>query len=176
MKILAFGASNSQKSINKNLATYVAKFVKEKIANSELEIIDLNDYECSIFSPERNENYGIPEEIERFQEKIESSDVIIISFAEYNGSYTTAFKNIFDWASVKKNAFLENKKMILLSTSHGARGALTVLESAKMRLPKHGAKILGSLHVPFYSSQFDENNNSTNKDTYIAIMQLVELI
>ena len=176
MKILAFGASNSQKSINKNLATFIANLCTEKIAHSKLEIIDLNDYECSIFSPERNEIHGIPEEIERFLETIESSDLIIISFAEYNGSYTTAFKNIFDWVSVKKNNFLENKKMILLSTSNGARGALTVLESAKMRLPKHGAKILGSLHVPFYSSQFDENNNSTNKDTYNAIMQLVELI
>ena len=39
-KIVALGASNSKESINKKLASYVAN----KITNSTLNILDLNDY------------------------------------------------------------------------------------------------------------------------------------
>ena len=41
MKIIAFGASSSKKSINKTLATYVASLVK----GAKVEVLDLNDYE-----------------------------------------------------------------------------------------------------------------------------------
>ena len=176
MKIVAFGASNSATSINKKLATFVATEIQKIHQGSQIDVLDLNDYECPIFSPERMSNEGIPKEIEEFLKKVNMADLLVISFAEYNGSYTAAFKNIFDWSSVKKNAFFENKKMILLSTSNGARGALTVLESARLRIPMHGGNIFGSLHVPFYSKQFDTENNILNKDLYKSIKQLVKSI
>ena len=172
MKILAFGASNNRNSINKKLASFVAK----KVPANEIEILDLNDFECSIFSPERLMNEGIPNEIEQFLDKVISSDLIIISFAEYNGSYTPAFKNIFDWATTKNNQLFEGKNLILLSASNGARGALTVLESAVSRFPKHGAHIVGSLNVPFYNQQFDIHNNLTNDSLYKSINQIINKI
>ena len=95
MKILAFGASNSKESINKILAEYTAK----QFENAEVELLDLNDYEMPIFSVDREKHDGIPTLALRFAEKIDASDLLIISFAEYNSTYTTAFKNIFDWIS-----------------------------------------------------------------------------
>ena len=44
-KIIAFGASSSKTSINKQLATYAANLFK----NAEVEVLDLNNYECLFF-------------------------------------------------------------------------------------------------------------------------------
>ncbi len=74
--------------------------------------------------------------------------------AEHNGSYTAAFKNIFDWSSRKKLKMFEGKKMIVLSTSPGAGGGRFVLESALARFPRHGAEIIGSLSLPQFELNF----------------------
>ena len=95
MKILAIGATNSTESINKQLATYTAGLV----TGAEVETLDLNDFEMPIYSEQREKNQGIPELAHRFFNKISESDAVVISFAEYNGTYTAAFKNIFDWVS-----------------------------------------------------------------------------
>ena len=54
-KIIAFGASSSETSINKQLVTYAAN----QFENTTVEILDLNDYEMPIFSIDKEKN-GIP--------------------------------------------------------------------------------------------------------------------
>lgn len=54
-KIIAFGASNSTKSINKTLANYASK----KLAKVEFELLDLNDFEMPIYSADREAESGI---------------------------------------------------------------------------------------------------------------------
>ena len=44
-KIIAFGASSSKQSINKQLATFAAN----QFQNASVEILDLNDYEMPVF-------------------------------------------------------------------------------------------------------------------------------
>ena len=90
-KIVAFGASSSVKSINKKLATYAASL----IPNSVSIIINLNDFEMPIYSIDYERENGIPKKAFRFKEILKDADGIIISFAEHNGVYTAAFKNIF---------------------------------------------------------------------------------
>lgn len=78
------------------------------------------------------------------------SDLIIISLAEYNGSYTAAFKNIFDWIS---KFLTENPLMIkifLVATSPGGRGGMTVLEAAKAVFPFHGGNVVEDFVLPFW--------------------------
>ena len=131
-KVLAFGASSSKKSINKKFAIYVANC----IPSAEINVIDLNDYEMPIYSIDKEEENGIPELAYRFKEHIKNSDAVVISFAEHNASYTTAFKNIFDWISrIDKNIWY-NKPMFLLATSTGGNGAVIVLEAAFSRISR----------------------------------------
>ncbi|WP_310555385.1 NAD(P)H-dependent oxidoreductase, partial [Flavobacterium sp.] len=94
-KIIAFGASSSKTSINKQLATYAASLFE----NSSVEILDLNDYELPLFSVDKEKENGIPQQAHDFYTKLGTADLIVISFAEHNGAYSTAFKNIFDWIS-----------------------------------------------------------------------------
>ena len=48
-KVVAFGASNSSRSINKKLVTYASGLLE----GTDVEILDLNDYELPLFSVDR---------------------------------------------------------------------------------------------------------------------------
>ncbi len=52
-----------------------------------------------IYSEDRENDGGIPDQAQRFLKIIQDADGIILSLAEHNGSYTSAFKNILDWTS-----------------------------------------------------------------------------
>src|SRR4051812_27461962 len=99
MKIIAFAGSNSTHSINKKLATYATTL----FAGAEVEILDLNDYELPLFSVDREEVLGQPQPAQDFLAKLGSADLIVLSLAENNGNYSSAFKNMFDWASRIRN-------------------------------------------------------------------------
>ena len=89
-KIVAFGASSSKSSINNTLAS----FALSKVQDSVPIVLDLNDFEMPIYSIDREKKDGIPELAYRFKDSLKKADGIIISFAEHNGAYTVAFKNI----------------------------------------------------------------------------------
>ena len=107
MKIIAFAATNHRKSINRELVEYAASLIK----HGEVEILDLNDYELPLYGQDKENEIGHPQLAKDFLAKIGGSDGIIISFAEHNGSYTVAYKNIFDWCSRIEPKVFQNKKM-----------------------------------------------------------------
>ena len=57
---------------------------------------------------------GIPQLAKDYDTHIKSADGIIISFAEHNGSYTSAFKNIHDWWSRIDRERFDNKPLFSL--------------------------------------------------------------
>ena len=151
MKLLAFAASSSSKSINKQLATYAASLVP----NATVEILDINDYEMPLFSQDKEELLGQPEAAKSFFAKLGQADAIIISFAEHNGSYTAAYKNLFDWTSRIDQKLFQNKPMILLATSPGPGGAQTVLAAATGSAPYFAGDVKGSVSIPSFFDNFD---------------------
>ena len=150
-KIVAFGASNSRHSINKQLATWVGQQGKD----AEVTLLDLNDYEMPIYGIDREKESGIPELAVQFKELIKSSDGIIISFAEHNGSFATAFKNVLDWISRLDKPIWSNKPMFILATSPGGRGGMSVLGGAEKTFPHQGAKVAGVFSLPSFKQNFD---------------------
>ncbi|WP_407557214.1 NADPH-dependent FMN reductase [Winogradskyella sp. 4-2091] len=150
--IIAFAGSNSTTSINKKLVEYTSSLVKE----TEINILDLNDFELPIYGVDLEQREGFPENAKRFAEAIKNSDGIILSLAEHNGAYSAVFKNLFDWISrIEQKTFL-NKPMLLMATSPGARGGVTVLEIAKGRFPYHDAQIVGTFSLPSFYDNFSE--------------------
>lgn len=151
-KILAFGASSSKNSLNKRFATYVAN----SLADVEVTLIDLNDYEMPIFSVDREKENGHPEAAKAFKNLIETHDGVVFSLAEHNGSYTAAFKNILDWSSRLEGKLWAEKPMFLLSCSPGKRGGATVMGLAKTYLPYMGANIIAHFSLPSFHQNFSE--------------------
>ena len=159
-KILAFGASNSINSINKKLATFAADQLKE----AEITVLDLNDYEMPIYSIDRENESGIPDLAVQFKKHIKASDGLIISFAEHNGAYTTAFKNIMDWMSRLEGSIWENKPMFLLSTSPGGRGGKSVLTLAANSFKFMNTNTLTSFSLPSFNNNFSEEHGITDEE------------
>ena len=155
-KIIAFAASSSSRSINKQLVSYAASL----LADVEAEILDLNDYELPLFSVDREDQLGQPDLAQAFLQKIENCDGIIISFAEHNGCYSAAYKNIFDWASRIKPKVYQDKPMLLLATSPGGRGGKSVLELALSQIPRFGGQVKASFSVPLFAENFDADSGT----------------
>jgi len=171
-KIIAFGASSSSTSINKQLATYTASLFE----NCSVEVLDLNDYELPLFSVDKEKNNGIPTLAQDFYNQLGTADLIIISFAEHNGAYSAAFKNIFDWISRINGKTFQEKPMLLLATSPGARGGSSVLEIAKNRFPFQGGIVKGSFSLPSFNDNFDAEKGIINTDLKNQLLEIINTI
>ena len=180
MKVLAFAASSSKKSINKQLVRYATHLlVGENRHQYEVEILDLNDYELPLFSEDREAELGQPQLAKDFLTRIGESDAVIISFAEHNGSYTVAYKNTFDWASRINPKVFQNKPMVFLATSPGPGGASSVLATATTSAPFFEGKVIASFSLPSFYENFDSEqgritNDDFNKVLKSAVNKLIE--
>lgn len=161
MKIIAFGASTSSTSINKTLATFAANLVD----GAEVQVLDLNSYNVPLFSEDKEKEIGQADGAKAFLNDIASADAIVVSFAEHNGSYSAAYKNLFDWSTrIERNVF-QNKPAIYLATSPGPGGAQTVLAAATGSAPYFGAEVKASLSIPSFYDNFDlETGEFRNAD------------
>ena len=150
--ILVFGASSSKASINKRLATFAAN----QLQDANIDLLDLNDFEMPIYSVDREKEAGIHPLAQAFKEKIDQADGIIISFAEHNGSYSAAYKNIYDWVSrIGQDVWL-SKPMHLMATSPGARGGQFVLAAALNGYKFANKSSISSFSLPSFMQHFSE--------------------
>lgn len=173
MKIVAFAASNSSTSINKQLAAYTANLAD----GASVEVLDINDYEMPIFSEDREKEVGHHELAIAFFNKLSESDAIVISYAEHNGSYSAAYKNLFDWTSRYNRELFQNKPMILLATSPGPSGAVNVLKAATDSAPFFAGRVVASISVPSFYDNYDAQsavitNEEINSTLKAAIAKL----
>lgn len=161
MKILAIAGSNSEASINRLLVSYAASLIE----NAEVETVDMNDFEMPIYKHQREVESGVPQEAKDLAAKIDAADVLLVSLSEHNGTYSTAFKNVFDWTSrIKDRAVWNEKPMLLMATAPGGRGGLGVLEAAEKRFPLHGGNIVDTFTLPFFNDNFDRSAHKISNE------------
>ena len=167
--LLCFGASNASNSINVALARFATQFFSDMTVN----FIDLNEYEMPIFSIDREQDSGVPDAAHRFKAQIRQADALLISFAEHNGSYSVAFKNIMDWTSrIEKSMWLD-KPMCLLATSPGGRGGQDVLRAAVNRFPHMNGLVVSHFSLPFFQRNFDSQKGILDPDLKARFQQTV---
>ena len=83
--ILAFGASSSRRSINKQLSEYAASQLK----GVQVKVLDLNNFEMPLFSVDKEAEQGIPELAYRFKEEIKQAQIV-----------STASTIRYEWESI----------------------------------------------------------------------------
>lgn len=156
MRILAIPATNSRDGLNRRLLGHAARLLQDGLVpDAEVEILDLNDYEMPIYSKERQQDHGVPEPAQQFYDKIGEADAVIVSFAEHNGSYSAAWKNVYDWASRIDREVYQGKKVAMFAATPGPRGGAGVLGSASTTAPFYGADLVGNLGIPTFGENFD---------------------
>ncbi|WP_316791266.1 NAD(P)H-dependent oxidoreductase [Pedobacter frigoris] len=160
MKILAFAGSTSSQSINRKLVRHSLNFFPD----NDVTFLDLNDFEMPVFSVDKEKNDGYPEYAYQLLSLIETADLIILSLAEHNGSYSTAFKNTLDWCSRINGKVFQDKPVFLMSTSPGGFGGGNVMAAALSRFPKMGANILTHFSLPSFQQNFQEENGIVNEE------------
>lgn len=170
-KIITFAATNSKNSINKQLAVYAASL----LVDSEVTVLDLNDFELPMYGVDYETDHGIPDNAHKFLDYIKSSDGIILSFAEHNGAYASVFKNLFDWMSRIDGKLWSNKPMLMMATSPGARGGVTVLDIAAGRFPYMGGNIVGKFSLPSFGENFKEGKISNGELNTMLLEEVKQL-
>jgi len=171
MKIIAFAGSNSKNSINKKLVIYATHLFE----NAEVEVLDLNDYEMPLFGVDVENKIGQHPLAKAFLDKISQADILVVSLAENNGNYSVAFKNVFDWCSRINGKIFQDKPMLLMATSPGARGGATVLEIAKNAFPRFGAILKATFSLPSFNDNFDiEKGTVSNAELDSQLKEIVK--
>lgn len=168
-KVLFFAGSNSSKSINHQLVSFAAT----QLSNHQAEIIKLTDYKLPLFSEDIERNEGYSEALKNLNKKIQQFDAIVISVNEHNGMVSAYFKNVLDWLSRLDRKFLNDKKMLLLSTSNGKRGASAALEYTTKVLPRFGAEVVDSFSLPSFSKNFSRQEQAIIDDGQLTVFSKV---
>ena len=165
MKILSFGASTNSQSINRKLA----RFAAERIPQAKVTDLDLRQYNLPIYSADEEKTNGIPTDAHVFLETIRAHDGLVISLAEHNGSYSAAFKNLYDWTSRIEYKLWSDRPMLLLSTSPGGRGGATVMSAARSTFPRMGADVRSSFVFPSFFDNFSDGEGITNSELALEL-------
>ncbi|MGB0521629.1 MAG: NADPH-dependent FMN reductase [Flammeovirgaceae bacterium] len=169
-KILAIVGSNSSKSINRKLAAYAI----ELAGDAQVALIDMQDFDIPIYSPDRQAQEGFPPEIETLFAKIQEQDALIIVSPEYNGSIPAAFKNVIDWLSRINMKFLGNKPVLLLSTSPGKNGGATNLKNMKPLLGWWGGRVVDSYSLGNFHQVYDAEQKQLTGEAALKLQELVQ--
>lgn len=168
--IIALSGSNSKTSINSTLLDYIVNSITSTPATR----LSLLDYDIPLYNIDIEQERGMPIDIQIIKNKIAEASGIIIGVNEHNGTISAFFKNIIDWLSRTDRNFLANKKILLVSTSPGARGASSALEYMKSTAPRFGGVIAESFSFPLFQENFDVNDLSiTNPAMELGISQVL---
>ncbi|MGO1298970.1 MAG: NADPH-dependent FMN reductase [Vibrio sp.] len=154
----------------KALATYAAN----QIEGADVKVLDLNDFPVPMFSEDKEREIGQAESAQAFLDEIASADALVISFAEHNGHYPAAYKNLFDWATRINNKVFNDIPAVYLATSPGPGGAQSSLSAAVTSAPFFAGNVVDSLSVPSFYDNFDiEKGQMTNLDFAKKIQDVV---
>ncbi|MGF1695914.1 NAD(P)H-dependent oxidoreductase [Vibrio lamellibrachiae] len=164
MKVIAFGASTSSTSINKALATYTANLIE----GADVQVLDISNYNVPMFSEDTEKEIGQAEGAQAFLRDLSEADAFVISFAEHNGHFPAAYKNLFDWATRIDRSVFGEKPAVYLATSPGPGGAQTVLGAAVGSAPYFGGNVKASVSVPSFYGNFDFDTASITNEEIIT--------
>lgn len=172
-KILAFGASLSETSINQQLAEFAASILTGAIG----ETIKLTDfYPMAMYGTQAE----MPESVTKMHHKMSEYDGFIISLSEHNGTYTAGFKNALDWLSTigNQDGVFHKKPVLVMGTAPGPKGAQFVIEAGKNRFPWNGAsEVTNTFSLPVFGENFDTEKGIVHKEKLQELKEkLAELV
>ncbi|MEO0916771.1 MAG: NAD(P)H-dependent oxidoreductase [Pseudomonadota bacterium] len=164
MKILAFAASNHSQSINRALVGYAADRLQHLRPEAQIEFVDINDFEMPIYSVDREKADGIHPLAQNFFEIIGAADAVLVSFAEYNGYVTAAWKNIYDWMSRINAKVWQDKPIVILAATPGPRAGANVLGTQEFTAPFFGMDLKGQHGVGKWAEAWDGTTLTREED------------
>ena len=168
-KIIVFAGSARKDSLNKNLAKYGAKKLKD--LGIDATFIDLANYTMPIYDGDLETAEGLPENAQKLKNLFMEHDGFLIASPEYNGSFSPLLKNVIDWVSrTPKNdspplSAYKGKTAGIFSTSPGALGGLRGLVHLRSLLGNIGVHVIpNQAAIGGGSEAFDDNGDLINEN------------
>jgi NAD(P)H-dependent FMN reductase len=158
--IVAFAGSNSSKSINYKLVRYTTK----QLTNCSVQLYNMANMPFPMYSEDLEIEAGFSNSMIEINAEIQKADGVIISVNEHNGNISAYFKNLLDWLSRLDRDFMRGKKILLMSTSPGKRGAIGAHQIAHGILTRLGAQVEAMFSLPSFNSNFDMEKGITNAE------------
>lgn len=162
--------SLSEESINRKLASALAK-----LAPSELDFVEIETGDLPPYNRDLDEDF--PAVARRLKESVESVDAVLFVTPEYNRSIPGTLKNAIDWASrpFGNNSFA-GKPSAVIGASPGKIGTalaqdhlgsiLSYLDSPQLNQPE--------AYIEFPPDLVDDSGSVTVPDTEKFLTQFVE--
>ncbi|MFS4415608.1 NADPH-dependent FMN reductase [Maribacter sp. 2307ULW6-5] len=151
-QILAFAGSNSSSSINFRLVKHTVSLVE----GHEVHLLDLAQTPLPMYSEDEERDNGFHPNLVALREAFQRADGVLFSVNEHNSNPSAFFKNTWDWLSRVDRDFIAGKKVFLMSTSGGKRGAIGALGVAEQLLKRFKADVTGTFSLPNFNTSFSD--------------------
>lgn len=96
MKITIISGSPRQQSVTVRVAKYLLKYFSEKYSAHQFQFVNLQEHQIPFIQKVWSTLNDVPEEFKPVAEKIYSADAFVLVTPEYNGSMSSALRNLFD--------------------------------------------------------------------------------
>jgi chromate reductase, NAD(P)H dehydrogenase (quinone) len=138
VRLLVFGASLREGSMNDKLASLAAAVAQEKGAT--VERATMTDFECPPYDMDVELSAGIPAGAQALHDKLISVDGFMIASPEYNASMPGVLKNTIDWVSRFRPQPINGKQAYLMAASPSMTGGKVGLWALRQPLEHLGAR------------------------------------
>ena len=164
MKILIINGSPRKKSYSRVLATFIYEYVKEN--HKDAELLDLGKNPIELFRGEGDYN----EQTKKVKDSLKDFDIFIICSPVYNGFFSSAIKNLFEFADPKE---LEGKVAGFVLMATGRISYLQV-QSQLSSLMNYFSIISNPKAAHIDGAAFNENQEITDEDVKKRLKKLID--
>ena len=138
VRLLVFGASLREGSMNDRLATLGASVAEEKGAT--IERATMSQFEGPAYDTDVEISTGLPTGAQALHDKLQSVDGFMIASPEYNASMSGVLKNTIDWVSRFRPQPFNGKQGFLMAASPSMTGGKIGLWALRQPLEHLGAR------------------------------------
>ena len=139
VRLLVFGASLREGSMNDSLASLAAAVAQEKGAS--VERAAMTDFECPTYDLDVELSTGLPAGAQALHDKLVATDGFMIASPEYNASMPGVIKNLIDWVSRFKPQPLKGRHALVMSASPSMAGGNRGLWALRIPMEHLGARV-----------------------------------
>ncbi|OEJ93449.1 NADPH-dependent FMN reductase [Streptomyces thermolilacinus] len=139
LSFLVMTGSRRADSFNTKLARLAVDAVEANGASAAFATI--RDFEVPDYDGDAERSDGIPPGAERFRERLNDVDALVIASPEYNASVPGVVKNLIDWASRFRPQPFNELQVLLLSASPSMVGGNRGLWALRVPLEHLGARV-----------------------------------
>ncbi len=166
MKVTIISGSPRHNSVTVHIAKYLLKFFSEKYTGHQFQFIDLKEDQIPFIQKVWSTINDVPEEFKELAEKVYSADAFILLTPEYNGSMSSAIRNLFDHFPK------QTKKVFGIATaSEGAMGGIRAAVGMQNQVCAwFGIPCPNMLVIPGMLAKFDGDGNLTEEKFLNNIM------